>query len=525
MNTSSYSREPPPPKRATPQNASVGEKVSLPSGNPHLARKAKLYHLPGPTVDELLQRLNGNAPPTKMIGRKAPGTNGFVLACDAVPWKSSAQREAEKVESMRQQAKEEKGRRNSSQLPPSFATSSQDVDKENAEGRRDVCDGKKCENVPKNALGAPLKTRVNEADDVSKNWKNDDDDDDADFVRASLTPPKGGEKKKSGDDKSSGKRCVDVRVGSAVIHSIRRHSPSPASSKAGSTAATAIATGAGTGVAGITGAAAPSAAVPSSASGSTRTPRSPSSSSATTATGPGAVSGTMATATGSVSTAVTTGVTSVACGGVFTSLSLLRAVRVVAGGGGDVGGFGCAWRCPGGGSGNGDKIGDRTTWERGALLAEIGDRTTCGRTSGVGVAEVRLPTKKKCRKCRRRSRTTSNMSCGTIPEPRNFSHARRRMSPTTSWASGQWRKRCWRSMIILVLKEAVLGEFEEEKGMKESPGALKNPQTVGKPTGAAGPQKTITRFTGPPPQASECLLRLKKKPSRTRGVYAYTIYI
>lgn len=51
-------------------------------------------------------------------------------------------------------------------LPPSFATSSQDVDKENAEGRRDVCVGKKCENVAKNALGAPLKTRVNEADDV-----------------------------------------------------------------------------------------------------------------------------------------------------------------------------------------------------------------------------------------------------------------------------------------------------------------------------------------------------------------------
>ena len=163
MNTSSYSREPPSPKRATPQNTSVGEKASLPSGNPHLGRETKLYHLPGPTVDELLQRLNGNAPPTKMIGRKAPGTNGFVLACDAVPWKSSAQREAERPEMMRQQAEEEEERKKkvkslSSQLPPSFATSSQDVDKENAEGRRDVRDGKKCENVPKNALGAPLKT-------------------------------------------------------------------------------------------------------------------------------------------------------------------------------------------------------------------------------------------------------------------------------------------------------------------------------------------------------------------------------
>ena len=128
-----------------------------------MGRKAKvgpIYYpnsLPGPTVDELLQRLNGNAPPTKTIGRKAPGTNGFVLARDAVPWKSSAQREAERVETMRQQAEEEKGKRKSlsSQLPPSFATSLHDVDKENAEGRRDVCVGKKCENVAKNALGAP----------------------------------------------------------------------------------------------------------------------------------------------------------------------------------------------------------------------------------------------------------------------------------------------------------------------------------------------------------------------------------
>ncbi|CAL6323946.1 unnamed protein product [Bathycoccus prasinos] len=213
MNTSSYSREPPSPKRATPQNASVGEKVSLPSGNPQLARK-ELYKLPGPTVDELLQRLNGNAPPTKMIGRKAPGTNGFFRACDAVPWKSSAQKEAERLEIMQQQAKEEKGKRNSSQLPPSFATSLHDVDKENAEGRRDVRDGKKCENVPKNALGAPLKTRVNEADDV---WKNDDDDDDEDFVRASLTPPKGGEKNENDDDKFSGKRCIEDRVVSAAL--------------------------------------------------------------------------------------------------------------------------------------------------------------------------------------------------------------------------------------------------------------------------------------------------------------------
>jgi len=194
----------------------VGAKASHPSGNPQSARKA-LYKLPGPTVDELLQRLNGNAPPTKMIGRKAPGTNGFVLACDAVPWKSSAQKEAERLEIMQQQAKEEKGKRNSSQLPPSFATSSRDVDKENAEGRRDVCVGKKGENVAKNALEVPLKTRVNEANGVSKNWKNDDDDDDEDFVRASLTPPKGGEKNEDDDDKFSGKRCIEDRVVSAAL--------------------------------------------------------------------------------------------------------------------------------------------------------------------------------------------------------------------------------------------------------------------------------------------------------------------
>ena len=90
-------------------------------------------------------------------------------------------------------------------------------------------------------------------------------------------------------------------------------------------------------------------------------------------------------------------------------------------------------------------------------------------------------------------------------------------------------------MIILVLKEAVLGEFGEErdeKGVKESPGAgLVDEARTGQKrrgktqTRAAGPQKTITRFTGPPPQASECLLRLKKKPSRTRGVYTLYIFV
>ena len=178
MNTSSYGREPPSPKRATPQNASVGAKVSHPSANPQLGRESKLYKLPGPTVDELLQRLNGNAPPTKMIGRKAPGTNGFFRACDAVPWKSSAQREAEKVESMRRSS----GRKGKKEILFTIASFFRyfvaRCDKENAEGRRDVRDGKKCENVPKNALCAPLKTRVNDADLVCFDWKNDDDDDD-----------------------------------------------------------------------------------------------------------------------------------------------------------------------------------------------------------------------------------------------------------------------------------------------------------------------------------------------------------
>ena len=160
MNTISYDRVPPSPKRATPQNASVGEKVSHPSDNPQSGRKGPIYYPNG--VHALLQRLNGNAPPTVTRVMNKQIRTHVVRACDAVPWKSSEQREAEKVESMRQQAKEEKGKRKSlsSELLPSFATSSQDVDKENAEGRRDVCDGKKCENVAKNALGAPLKTRV-----------------------------------------------------------------------------------------------------------------------------------------------------------------------------------------------------------------------------------------------------------------------------------------------------------------------------------------------------------------------------
>ena len=48
-------------------------------------------------VHAFLQRVNGNAPPTITRIRKAPGTNLMFRACDAVPWKLSAQREAERV--------------------------------------------------------------------------------------------------------------------------------------------------------------------------------------------------------------------------------------------------------------------------------------------------------------------------------------------------------------------------------------------------------------------------------------------
>ena len=139
-----------------------------------------------------------------------------VRACDAVPWKSSAQRaaeEAERLETRRRQAEEEEEQKKkkaemeeeeeeeeedflcsqekrkslSSQLLPSFVTASRDVDKENAKGRRDVSDGKTSKNDVKIALGAPLKTRVNDVDVVVLHWKKQkaetDDDDEADFVR------------------------------------------------------------------------------------------------------------------------------------------------------------------------------------------------------------------------------------------------------------------------------------------------------------------------------------------------------
>ena len=58
-------------------------------------------------VHALLQRVNGNAPPTITRIRKVPDTNLMFRACDAVPWKTSAQREAERVEALRRQEEEE----------------------------------------------------------------------------------------------------------------------------------------------------------------------------------------------------------------------------------------------------------------------------------------------------------------------------------------------------------------------------------------------------------------------------------
>ena len=115
---------------------------------------------------------------------------------------------------------QEKRKSLSSQLLPSFVVASEDANKENVDVPRNVSYVKKSENVLKHALEVPLKTRGNDADVVVLDWKKQKtgtDDVEADFIRASLTPPKGGEKKKSGDDKSSGKRCVDVRVGSAAL--------------------------------------------------------------------------------------------------------------------------------------------------------------------------------------------------------------------------------------------------------------------------------------------------------------------
>jgi len=54
-------------------------------------------------------------------------------------------------------------------------------------------------------LGAPLKTRVKDADD------------DAKFVRVSLPPPRGGEKKACGGNTCAGKRWVDAHDSFAAL--------------------------------------------------------------------------------------------------------------------------------------------------------------------------------------------------------------------------------------------------------------------------------------------------------------------
>ena len=227
----------------------ASQRFLTPSG--HHAQLSRKKENDGPIytpngVHALLQRVNGNAPPTITRIRKAPGTNLMFRACDAVRWKTTAQREAERAEAMRLQAEEEEKKKKaeteeeaeeeeedvlcsqekrkslSSQLLPSFVVAWRDANKENVDVTHNVPHVKKREHVSKNALGVPLKTRGNDADVVVVlDWKKQkaetDDDDEADFVRASLTPPKGGEKKKSGDDKSSGKRYVDARVRSAAL--------------------------------------------------------------------------------------------------------------------------------------------------------------------------------------------------------------------------------------------------------------------------------------------------------------------
>jgi hypothetical protein len=261
MNTFLYGPLSTLPKRATPDNRSEGEEEPNRFQTPSHAQLSRKKASDGPIyfpngVHALIQRVNGKAPPSTTIGRKAPGTNLMFRACDAVPWKTSAQREAERVEAMRRQAEEaeeqkkkkaaeadddeeevlctqEKRKSLSSQLLPSFvAASSQDDDKENAEGCRGISGVKKRENISKNASKVPLKTRVNDADVVALDWKEQkaetagNEAEEADFVRASLTPPKGGEKKKNGDDKSAGKRCVDARDVSAALILLCRALPS-----------------------------------------------------------------------------------------------------------------------------------------------------------------------------------------------------------------------------------------------------------------------------------------------------------
>ena len=114
MNTFSYGPVPTLSKQSTPKNALEGEEASqrflTPSG--HHAQLSRKKENDGPIytpngVHALLQRVNGNAPPTITRIRKAPGTNLMFPACDAVRWKTTAQREAERAEALRLQAEEE----------------------------------------------------------------------------------------------------------------------------------------------------------------------------------------------------------------------------------------------------------------------------------------------------------------------------------------------------------------------------------------------------------------------------------
>ena len=112
MNTFLYGPVPTLPKRATPDNRAEGEEEPNRFQTPAQAQLSRKKENDGPIyfpngVHALIQRVNGNAPPSTTIGRKAPGTNLMYRACDAVPWKTSAQREAERVEAMRRRAEEE----------------------------------------------------------------------------------------------------------------------------------------------------------------------------------------------------------------------------------------------------------------------------------------------------------------------------------------------------------------------------------------------------------------------------------
>ena len=183
MNTFLYGPVPTLPNRATPQNASEGEEAPhrfQTPGHAQLGTKENDGPIYTPNgVHALLQRTNAKSTPTVTRVRKAPGTNLCFRACDAVPWKTSAQKaaeEAERVEAMRRRvAEEEEEERKkkkkeedkkeeeeeeeevlctqeeerkslSSQLLPSFVAASRDAEKENAEGRVNFSDVKKREN-------------------------------------------------------------------------------------------------------------------------------------------------------------------------------------------------------------------------------------------------------------------------------------------------------------------------------------------------------------------------------------------